>query len=141
MSHNGATNSFRKELLQAAHDFDTHIFKIALLEGNFGPDLELYDGSGEVSGSGYTPGGIQINVSDDYPRFDLAPNGISAASVRFDDVHWPTAEVSTNAALIYNSSNGNKSVMLLNFGRTYQSSSLNGFRVTFPATTHAVIRI
>ena len=120
------TTSFKKELYQAVHDFTTDTFKIALYTAN--ADLNAattaYSSTNEVSGTGYTAGGIALTGttigSDGYTAY------VNFANAAFG------ASVTARCALIYNSSKSNKSVAVLDFGSDKTSTS---FTVTMPATT------
>lgn len=127
------TTSFKKELYQAIHDFTTDTFKIALYTAN--ADLNAattaYSTANEVTGSGYSAGGIVLTGvvigADDYTAY------VNFANAAFG------ASVTARCALIYNSSKANRSVVVLDFGSDKTSTS---FTVTMPAstTTSALIR-
>jgi hypothetical protein len=107
----GLTDSFRLELLQAGHDFDNDVFKLALYTGQ--ADLLMsttqYKTSYEISGTGYTAGGNVVNVVS-----TSIHNGV--AVVEFENVTWPSATISARAGMIYNTSNSNASVCIIDFG-------------------------
>ena len=67
---------------------------------------------------------------------------LKIAFVDFDNVQFTSATIDANGAIIYNSSEGNKAVAIINFGST-QSSDNGTFTVTMPApgTSTAIIRI
>ena len=64
------------------------------------------------------------------------------AFVDFADITFTNATIDANGAIIYNSSESNKAVAIINFGST-QSSDNGTFTVTMPAagTSTAIIRI
>ena len=120
-----ATTSFKAELLQGIHDFNTDTFKIALYlaTANLGANTTVYVTDGETSGTGYTAGGATMT-------------GISvnaAGFVNFANVSWNPAVFTARGALIYNSSKGNKAVAVLDFGS--DKTSTNTFLVQVPANT------
>ena len=120
-----ATTSFKAELLQGIHDFNTDTFKIALYlaTANIGANTTVYVTDGETSGTGYTAGGATMT-------------GISvnaAGFVNFANVSWNPAVFTARGALIYNSSKGNKAVAVLDFGS--DKTSTNTFLVQVPANT------
>lgn len=131
------TSSFKEELLLAEHDFEADTFKMALYlsSANLGPSTTVYTATGETSGSGYTAGGkamtgVVVNLTG------------TVAWVDFDDVMWTTSSsLTARGALIYNSSNGNKSVAVIDFGS--DKTSLNDFTVQMPTpdASNALIRI
>ena len=120
------TTSFKKELYQAVHDFTTDTFKIALYtaSADLNAATTAYSATNEVSGSGYSAGGVVLTGvvlgSSDYTAY-----------VNFDNVVFG-ASVTARCALIYNSSKSNKSVAVLDFGSDKTSAS---FTVTMPSTT------
>jgi len=125
-------SSFKSELLQGIHNFaasggDT--FKLALYTSaaNLDSATTVYTTSGESSGPGYTAGGETLT------NVGVSLSG-TTAYLDFDDVTWTAASISAAGALIYNSSDSNKAVVILSFGGTYTSTNGN-FTVTFPANT------
>lgn len=121
------TTSFKKELYQGIHDLSTDTIKIALYTGN--ADLNeattVYSSTNEVVASGYTAGGqvmtgVAINSSG------------SVAYVNWSNVSW-TAALTARCALIYNVTQGNKSVAVLDFGS--DKTSTTTFTITMPANT------
>jgi len=120
------TTSFKKELYQAVHNLSTNTLKIALYSAN--ADLNaattVYSTSNEVSGGGYTAGGVTLTGvtinSDGYTAY-----------VNFADVVF-NASVTARCALIYNVTQGNKSIAVLDFGSDKTSSN---FTITMPANT------
>lgn len=127
------TTSFKVQLYTAGHNLLTDTLKMALYNAN--ADLSeattLYATTNEVSGGGYTPGGVALqNVT-------ISSAG-STAYVSFDTVVFG-ASVTARGALIYNSTQGDKSIAVLDFGSDKISTN---FTVTPPANTatSAVIR-
>lgn len=120
------TTSFKKELYQGIHDLTTDTLKIALYTAN--ADLNeattVYTTSGEVSGGGYTPGGVTLTGTT------INSSGFTAY-VDFDNVVFG-ASVTARCALIYNSSQGDKSIAVLDFGSDKTSTN---FTITMPANT------
>ena len=107
----GLTDSFKEQLLLGVHDFATDTFLIALYTSSaiLGPTTTVYTTSNEVSGTGYVEGGQELqNVTVNL--------GMGVGYVSFDNPVWSGATFATRGALIYNSSKGNKSVGVFNFG-------------------------
>jgi hypothetical protein len=138
-------SSFKQELLQGKHDFDSsggHTFKIALFTSSASLDASTtdYAATNEVSGTGYVAGGNT-----------LTSNGVSlsgtTAYVDFADSTWSSATLTANGALIYNTttdggSSTTEAVATLAFGG--DKTSTNGdFVVQFPTAdaSNAIIRI
>ena len=134
-------DSFKEELFEAIHDFTASTgdaFKLALystVTGFSAASTTAYTTTNEVSGTGYTAtGAALVNISP-----VVAQN---VAFVDFNDVTFSTATITASAALIYNSTSSNKSVVVLDFGGN--KTSTNGdFTIQFPAanSTSAIIRI
>ena len=132
--------SFKAEVAQALHNFTTgtgNVFKLALYvaTANLGADTTVYTSTGEASGTNYTAGGIALtNITP------LAANGTGYWS--FDDATFSNVTLTCAGALIYNSTNGNRAVCVLNFGQTITKTAAN-LVVTFPpmGATDSVLRI
>ncbi len=120
------TTSFKKELYQGIHDLTTDTLKIALYTAN--ADLNeattVYTTSGEVTGGSYTAGGVTLT------GITINSSGFTAY-VDFADVVF-NASVTARCALIYNFSQGNKSIAVLDFGSDKTSTN---FTITMPANT------
>lgn len=133
----GATTSFKVQLLEGVHDFLTDTFKIALYTGNasLGPDTTVYTTSNEITGTGYTAGGNTLTAT-------TPTSSGTVAYVSFDNTSWTSASFTARAALIYNSSQGNKSVAVLDFGSD-KTVSNSTFTITFPVAdaSNAIVRI
>jgi hypothetical protein len=121
------TTSFKKELYQAVHNLATDTLKIALYTGNanLGADTTVYSSTNEVVASGYTAGGntltgVSINSSE------------YTAYVNWANTSW-TAALTARCALIYNVTQGNKSIAVLDFGA--DKTSTTTFTITMPANT------
>lgn len=120
------TTSFKQELYQGIHDLTTDTLYIALYTANadLNETTTVYTTSGEVTGTGYSPGGVVMT------GITINSSGFTAY-VDFDDVVF-NAAVTARCALIYNVSQGNKSIAVLDFGSDKTSSN---FTITMPANT------
>ena len=120
------TTSFKKELYQGIHDLTTDILKISLYtaSADLNQATTVYSSTNEVTGTGYIAGGIILTgttvQSDGFTAFVNFSNAVFNASV------------TARCALIYNSSQGNKSIAVLDFGSDKTSSN---FTITMPANT------
>jgi len=130
------TTSFKQQLLQAVHDFSTDTFYMVLYTANadLGATTTVYTTSGEISGTGYTAAGqvmtgVSVSVTD------------TTAFVSFTNVVWTTGAFTARGALIYNTSKGNKSVAVLDFGA--DKTTTTSFTVVMPtnSATTALIRL
>ena len=141
-----ATTSFKVELLQAVHNFgptSPNTFKVALYTGaaNIGPTTTVYTTSGEVVGTGYTAGGNTLTISTS-PTSGNNSGSVPTAYISFSNTSWTSASFTCRGALIYNSTQGNKSVAVLDFGSD-KTVSNDTFQITFPApdANSAIVRI
>ena len=141
-----STTSFKTELLQAVHNFgptSADTFKIALYTAaaDLNATTTVYSTANEVVGTGYTAGGNTLVISTS-PTADNNSYGIPTAYISFANTTWSTASFTARAALIYNSSQGNKSVAILDFGSDKTVSGTD-FTVQFPTATSnsAIVRI
>ena len=131
-------SSFKEELLKGVHDFENDTFKMALYTSSATLDASTtaYTVTNEVSGTGYTAGGRDL----DSPTVTLSG---TAAFVDFADETWTGASITARGALIYNSTAaGNPAVAVFDFGADKTSTS-GDFVVQFPTAdaSNAVIRI
>jgi hypothetical protein len=133
-------DSFKQELFLATHNFSTsagNTFKLALYTTvtGFSTGTTNYIVTNETSGTGYSASGttltnILVTVSGNVSFIDFA------------DATFSTATISASCALIYNTTQSSKAVVVLDFGGT--KTSTNGdFTIQFPApnSTSAVLRI
>jgi len=141
-----ATTSFKVELLQAVHNFgptSPNTFKIALYTANANLDQSTtaYTTSDEVVGTGYTAGGNTLVISTS-PTSDSNATGTTTAYVSFSNTSWTSASFTARGALIYNATQSNKSVAVLDFGSDKVVSN-NTFQIVFPtaSATSAIVRI
>ena len=141
-----STTSFKVELLQAVHNFgptSPNTFKIALYTANadIGPTTTVYTTGSEVVGAGYAAGGNTLVITTS-PTSGSNNASVTTAFVSFANSSWTNASFTARGALIYNSTQGNKSVAVLDFGsdKTVVNTT---FQIEFPtaSATSAIIRI
>jgi hypothetical protein len=120
------TTSFKAQVYQAVHNLLTDTLKIALYTANadLNADTTIYSTTNEVSGGGYTAGGVTLT------GVTLNTSG-STVYVNFNNVVF-NASVTARCALIYNVTQGNKSIAVLDFGSDKTSTN---FTITMPANT------
>jgi hypothetical protein len=121
------TTSFKSEVYQAVHNLLTDTIKIALYtaNANLDADTTVYTTLNEVVASGYTAGGqVMTGVA-------LNTSGYTVY-VNWANVSWSTA-VTARCALIYNASQSNKSIAVLDFGS--DKTSTGTFTIVMPANT------
>ena len=120
------TTSFRTELQTAVRNLSTDTLKIALYtaNANLNESTTVYTTDGEVTGGGYVAGGVTLT------GVTISSSGYTAY-VDFADVVF-NASVTARCALIYNVTQGNKSIAVLDFGSDKTSTN---FTITMPANT------
>jgi len=128
------TTSFKAELYQAVHNLTSDTLYMALYTGfaNLGPGTTVYTSTNEISGTGYTPGGIQVTGAT------INTQGYTAY-VNFNNVVWLNSNLTARCALLYNVSKSNKSICVIDFGST---KTMTNFTITMPvnSATTALIR-
>jgi hypothetical protein len=143
-----ATTSFKVELLQGVHNFgptSANTFKIALYTAaaDLGAGTTVYTTTNEVSssGTGYTAGGNVLVISVAPTSGNNSAN-VPTAFISFATSTWTNVTLTCRGALIYNSTQGNKSVAVLDFGSDKTTVGDN-FQVTFPTAdaNSAIVRI
>jgi len=134
------------ELLTATHNFGTaptrgtsatDSFKAALylVSATIDAATTVYTTSGEVSGAGYSAGGIAVTAATP----PTATNASATAGVAFftpsASLIYTSVTLTTafDAVLIYNSSQSNKAVSVHTFGS--QTITSGTFTLTMPANT------
>lgn len=132
--------SFKTELLTATHDFSASggdTFKLALYSNtaSLGASTTAYTSTGEVSGTGYSATGSALT--------NVAPTSSgTTAFTDFADLTFASSTITARGCLIYNSSDSNKAVCVLDFGSDKTSTS-GDFTIQFPTAdaSNAIIRI
>jgi hypothetical protein len=132
--------SFKKELLEAVHNFKNSggdTFKIALYtsSASLGATTTAYSATNEISGTGYTAGGNTLT------RVDPSSSGTTGFT-DFADTTWSSATITARGALIYNDTDSDKAVAVLDFGAD-KTATAGDFTIQFPAAdaSNAIIRI
>jgi hypothetical protein len=121
------TTSFKAEIYQAVHNLLTDTIKIALYtaDATLDENTTVYTSANEVVASGYTAGGETMT------GVALGTSGYTVY-VNWANVSWSTS-VTARCALIYNASQGNKSIAVLDFGA--DKTSTGTYTITMPANT------
>ena len=142
---NAICNSFKKELLQGKHDFDTSsdTYKLALYtsQATLGASTENYITTNEVAATGqYSAGGSA-----------LVNQGVKVSSgvaiTDFADLSFTGVTLTARGALIYNTTtdggtNTTDAVCVLDFGGD-KTATAGTFTIQFPAftTSAAILRL
>lgn len=135
--------SFKQELLGGVHDLDTDVLKLALIKetptGTYGAATTNYSdvtgNSDEASGTNYTTGGATLDGAT------ISVSGTTAL-VDFTDEVFANVTISADGCIIYNSSQENKAIAVIDFGGTVAATA-GDLTIEFPAAdaSNAVIRI
>ena len=134
-------NSFKSEILQGIHDLENggDTFKLALYTSaaTLSSATTSYTTSSEVANTGQyvAQGGVLQSQ-----QVSLATGGV--AIVDFADLSFTGVTLTARGALIYNTSEANKAVCVLNFGSDKTATS-GTFTIQFPNFTSsaAILRI
>jgi len=140
---NAITNTFKEDTLKGLHNFTPStgdVFKLALYNNtaSIGADTTSYAAgiTGQVPDTGQyaAGGGALVNAL-------VSVNG-TTAFVDFDDLSFTGVTLTARGALVYNTSETNKSVCVLDFGGDKTATS-GTFTIQFPDAndTQAIIRI
>ena len=138
---NAICNSFKKELLEAVHNFSNpggNSFKLSMYtsQATIGKSTTSFTTGNEVSSpAGYSSGGKGlVNTGT-----SIATN---VAITDFADLSFTNVTLTARGALIYNSSQSNKGVAVLDFGGD-KTATAGTFTIQFPAftTSAAILRI
>jgi hypothetical protein len=141
--------SFKVEILDGVHAFGSSViraseapdvFKLALYTSSATLDAATtaYTTSDEVSSSGtnYPAGGLTLTVSQ------VPTSSSTTAYLDFDDLTFPSATLTARGALIYNATQSDKAVAVLDFGGD-KTSTAGNFTIQFPTAdaSNAILRI
>jgi hypothetical protein len=148
------TTSFMGELMTGTHNFGTAPIRASGATDSFKAALYLttatvnaattaYSVTDEVSGAGYTAGGVAVTFGTP----PTATNASATAGVAFvtpsASITYTTVTLATafDAVLIYNSTQADKAVSVHTFGS--QTVTAGTFTLTMPTnnTTDALIRL
>ncbi len=144
--------SFKVEILNGHHAFGTSVVRGATTADSFKAALYLvtatinasttaYTVTGEVSGTNYVAGGVDLTGTPDW----IAPasTGTTAYSTPTANIVYTNVTLSTafDAVLIYNSTQGNKAVSVHTFGS--QTITAGTLTLTMPTndSTTGLIRL
>ena len=129
---------FKRDVMLGLHDLDSDTIKIALYtsSASLGAATTAYTTSGEVaSGGGYTTGGVTLASAS------VINNGTSGC---FDatDPEWTSATFTARGAMIYNDTESDLAIAILDFGGDFTVAG-GTFKIVFPAATasNSIVRI
>jgi hypothetical protein len=133
--------NFLLKALNKEVDYDTDTIKVALLTSSYTPDQDAHDyfndvSTYEVSGTGYTAGGITL--ASKTATYDSATNVIVLDAA---DVTWSSSTITARYAVVYDSTGTSSTSALIgyvDFGSD-QSSTNGNFTITWDST--GIVRI
>ena len=138
-----ATHNFGTAPIRAATTADTFKAALYLASATVNASTTVYSSTGEVTGTGYTAGGVTVtNATAPTATNSSATAGVAywtpSASITYTTVTLTTA---FDAVLIYNSSQSDKAVSVHTFGS--QTITAGTFTLTMPSntTTTALLRL
>jgi len=128
---------FKRDVMLGLHDLDSDTIKIALYtsSASLGADTTAYTTSGEVaSGGGYTTGGETLASAS-------VINNSTSGCFDATDPEWTSATFTARGALIYNDTESDLAIAVLDFGGDFTVAG-GTFKIVFPAQTasNAIVR-
>lgn len=125
-------NSFKKKIMDGSIDLDTDTIKVALVTSSYTPDQDAHDFfddiTNEVSGTGYTAGGVSLAN-----KAVTADNTDNEGVFDADDASWTTSTITARGAVIYKSTGTASTsplICYIDFGAD-KSSSAGTFQITW----------
>jgi hypothetical protein len=141
--------SFKGEILSGIHALGTTVIRagtgadtlkaaLYLASATINAATSAYTVSGEVSGAGYSAGGVTVTNATDPTTSGTTGYWTPSASLTYTTVTLTTA---FDCVLIYNSTQSNKAISAHTFGS--QTVTAGTFTLTMPVSdaTNALIRI
>jgi hypothetical protein len=132
--------SFKQEILVGTHNFTAssgNTFKLALYtsSASLGAATAAYTSSNEASGTNYSATGSALT------SFTPTTAG-TTAFCDFSDLTFSNVSITARGALIYNETQSDKSVCVLDFGSD-KTATAGDFTIVFPTAdaSSAIIRI
>jgi hypothetical protein len=136
-----ATHNFGTAPVRAVTSADTFKGALYLASATINAGTTVYTTTGEVTGAGYTAGGVTVTNATAPISANTSPTAGTAywtpsASVTYTSVTLSTA---FDTMLLYNSSQGNKAVGAYTFGS--QTITAGNFTLTMPSNTTSLALI
>ena len=138
--------SFMSELMTGTHNFGTAPIRAATTADTFKAALYLasatinasttaYSATGEVSGTGYSPGGVTVTNATPPASTNTSSTAGTAYWTPSASISYTTVTLTTafDAVLIYNSTQSDKAVSVHTFGS--QTVTAGTFTLTMPSNT------
>jgi hypothetical protein len=136
-------NSFKKEILEGIHDFESggDQFKLALYEDTANLSAATTAYPGDSTGS-QVPDTGQYAQGGGVLQSQATSLDTSVAIVNFANLSFTGVTLTAEGALIYNATESNKAVAVLDFGGN-KTATAGTFTIQFPTfnSTSAILRI
>ncbi len=131
----GMCSSFKQESWLGIHDLDTDTLKLALYtaNANLSQATTVYTQTGEVVGTGYLAGGIPLT------GVQVLLSG-TTAYVTFNNPVFANASFTCRGGLIYNASEANRAIAVLDFGADKTASGTFTIQMPAASATTALLR-
>jgi hypothetical protein len=131
----GMCSSFKQESWLGIHDLDTDTLKLALYtaSADLSQATTVYTQTGEVVGTGYLAGGIPLT------GVQVLLSG-TTAYVTFNNPVFANASFTCRGGLIYNSSEANRAIAVLDFGADKTASGTFTIQMPAASATTALLR-
>ena len=128
---------FKRDVMLGLHDLDSDTIKIALYTSSatLNATTTAYATTNEISGAGYTAGGVTLASAS-------VVNNSTSGCFDSDDPSWTSATFTARGALIYNDTESDLAIAVLDFGGDFTVAG-GTFKIVFPAQTasNAIVRI
>ena len=128
---------FKRDVMLGLHDLDSDTIKIALFTSSatLNATTTAYATTNEISGAGYTAGGVTLASAS-------VVNNSTSGCFDSDDPSWTSATFTARGALIYNDTESDLAIAVLDFGGNFSVAG-GTFRIVFPAQTAntSIVRI
>jgi len=128
---------FKRDVMLGLHDLDSDTIRIALFTSSatLNATTTAYATTNEISGAGYTAGGVALASAS-------VINNSTSGCFDATDPEWTGATFTARGALIYNDTESDLAIAVLDFGGDFTVAG-GTFKVVFPAQTKdtAIVRI
>ena len=128
---------FKRDVMLGLHDLDSDTIRIALFTSSatLNATTTAYATTNEISGAGYTAGGVTLASAS-------VINNSTSGCFDATDPEWTSATFTARGALIYNDTESDLAIAVLDFGGDFTVAG-GTFKIVFPAQTasNAIIRI
>ena len=128
---------FKRDVMLGLHDLDSDTIRIALFTSSatLNATTTAYATTNEISGAGYTAGGVALASAS-------VINNSTSGCFDATDPEWTGATFTARGALIYNDTESDLAIAVLDFGGDFTVAG-GTFKIVFPAQTKdtAIIRI